>query len=65
MAKYYYKVDTSIVKDQWGENTEMPFPVEDEIKATLIIEASSEEESLAQRTTISYVPAWELDKVED
>lgn len=66
MPKYHFKVNTEIVREQWGVNTEMPFPIEGrDITATLIVEAEDEADALAQRGTISYIPAWELTEVEE
>lgn len=62
MSKYVYKPLAEVVKSDWEANTNIDFPVTDDVLATLtlIVEAESEEDAKSARMPVSNILAWEL-----
>lgn len=62
MGKYVFKPVADVVRSDWAANTNLDFPVTDEVLAalTLTVEADSEEEARSARMPVSNILAWEL-----
>jgi hypothetical protein len=67
MPKYYFKPVTATVRSDWAANTEMEFPVTDDVieKIRLLVEADNEEDAQSVRMPLTNILAWELDRTED
>lgn len=62
MSKYVFKPLPDVVKEDWANNTDLAFPVTDDVllTLTLVVEADSEEDARSARMPISNILAWEL-----
>lgn len=62
MPKYHFKPIAETVKSDWAANTEMEFPVTDEVLdgVRLVVDAENEEDAQSVRMPISNILAWEL-----
>jgi hypothetical protein len=62
MSKYVFKPIPDVVRADWANNTNLDFPVTDEVLSTLtlIVEADSEEEAKSARMPVSNILAWDL-----
>lgn len=65
MPKYTYKPVLDVVHSDWTTNTQVDFPVTDELlnKVRLVVDVENEEDAEAVRMPITNIRAWEL--VED
>ena len=62
MAKYVFKPLPEVIKEDWATNTNLDFPVTDEVLLTLtmVVEADSEDAAKSARMPVSNILAWEL-----
>lgn len=65
MSKYVFRPLPDVVRADWANNTELEFPVTDDVllTLTLTVEAESEEAAKSARMPTSNILAWELVEV--
>lgn len=65
MAKYVFRPNLAVVKEDWVANTQATFPTTDEelLKVRLIVDVEGDEQAQQVRMPITNILAWE--QVED